>query len=99
MKLCVAFFPSLLDEKAKHGPALAIHSGYSMAAFQIEHPDQSKDENAWYVAQVEGTLRAYEVFSRKRPLTSSGFGRPIVKRDAGTLVTFVHETAAKCNSK
>ena len=100
VKLCVAFFPSLLDEKAKHGPALAIHSGYSMAAFQIEHPDQSKDENAWYVAGVEGTLRAYEAILQKEPASHlPALDALIVKRDAGTLVTFVHETAAKCNSK
>ena len=100
VKLCVAFFPSLLDEKTKHGGDLVIQSGYSMAAFQIEHPEQSKDENAWYVAGVEGTLRAYEAILQKEPKSRLPvLDALIVKRDAGALVTLVHETATKCKSK
>jgi|SRR6266536_1298441 len=101
VSLCTEFFPSLLrDSKKKHGGDLAMQSGYSIAAFQIEHPTEAKDENALYLAGVEGTLRTYEAILLKEPKSRwSELDALIAKRERGELASFVRETVPKCKKK
>ena len=99
--LCTEFFPSLLpNSKKNHGGDLAMHFGYAMAAFQIEHPTEANDENALYLAGVEGTLRMYEAILAKEPKAHwPEIDALLAKRASGELATFVRETVPKCKKK
>jgi hypothetical protein len=100
VSLCTQFFPTLLDGKSKHGGDLAMQSAYSMAAYEIEHPDQAKDENALYLAGIEGTLRAYESILRKEPKSREpSLDELLAKRQSGELAAFVRDTSPKCKGK
>ena len=101
--LCTEFFPSLLrdsDSKKRHGGDLVMQSGYAIAAFQIEHPTEAKDESALYLAGVEGALRTYEAILLKEPKSRwVELDALIAKREKGELAIFVRETVPKCKKK
>jgi hypothetical protein len=95
--LCTAFYPPLLDSKKNHASELAVQSAYSMAGFLIEHPEKAQDENARYLAGVEGTLRTYESILQKDPKAHwPVLDELLAKRERGELAAFVEATVPKC---
>jgi hypothetical protein len=65
--LCTEFYPPLLGADKNYASELVMQGPYSMAAFEIQHPDQAADEVSTYLAAVEGTLRTYEAILQKKP--------------------------------
>ena len=99
VSVCVEFYPSLLQSQKNHATELVMQAVYS-TAFVIEHPDQSQDENAKYLAGVEGALRAYESILQKEPKAHwPVLDDLLAKREKGELAAFVTATAPKCSKK
>ncbi len=100
VSLCTAFYPPLLESKKNHAAELAVQSAFSMGAFVIEHPEKAQDENAKYLAGVEGTLRAYESILQKEPKARwPVLDELVAKREKGELAAFVEATVPRCKSK
>ena len=98
ISLCSGMIPGILDNKKNHGTELMMQSMFSQATFLIENPDSADDEQAKYLAGVEGMLNAYEVIrAKKKKVKIKALNRLIEMRDTGTLNDFVAETTLKCN--
>ena len=98
--LCTEFYPPLLGAEKNYASELLMQGPYSMAAFEIQHPDQAADEASTYLAGVEGTLRAYEAILQKKPKARwPVLDDLLAKREKGELAAFVRETVPRCKSK
>jgi hypothetical protein len=98
--LCTEFYPPLLGADKNYASELVMQGPYSMAAFEIQHPDQAADEVSTYLAAVEGTLRTYEAILQKKPKARwPVLDDLLAKRERGELAAFVRETVPKCKSK
>jgi hypothetical protein len=97
VSLCGEFVKPLMSAKKNYASEIFAQSMFSSAAFVIEHPAQKDDEEAKYLAGLEGSLRMYESIRKAKPKVSWPLlDELIVKRDAGQLAEYVHEKMAKC---
>src|SRR4051812_14374512 len=65
VKLCANLLGDLGESKNGYPGAITATTLASEAAFVIEHPEKSKDEEAIYLAGVDGALHAYEAIRLK----------------------------------
>ena len=69
----------------------------SSAAFMIEHPDKSKDEQAVATAGLLGALKAYQSILKEEPDSRWPYVDKVVQmRDQGKLDEYVTDTRRKC---
>ena len=69
---------------------------FSSAAFIIENPDKAKDEQAVYLAGLEGSLKAYESILKVKPKAKWEFLDGLIeKRNKGELDEYVAEILKK----
>ncbi len=90
---CTSFMLPLLDKKNKNYSAeLVVQQMFSSAAFIIENPDKAKDDQAVYLAGVEGVLRTYESILKVKPKAKQEFLDGLIeKRGKGELGNYVYE--------
>jgi carboxypeptidase Q len=97
VKLCGQFMSSVLGAKKNYSSEIIVQNMFSTAAFVIEHPDQKDNEEAKYLAGVEGALRAYESIRKTKPKVKWPIlDELIAKRDAGELAAYVREKMPAC---
>jgi hypothetical protein len=97
VSLCGEFVKPLTGTKKNYSSEIFAQSLFSSAAFVIEHPDQKDDQEATYLAGLEGSLRMYESIRKAKPKVSWPIlDELIVKRDAGQLAEYVREKMPKC---
>lgn len=65
--VCPGLLPQLVNTKRNYAHELAMQVVYSSAAFIVEHPEQQVDQQAVFVAGVEGALKSYEAILKARP--------------------------------
>jgi hypothetical protein len=97
-KLCTNVLGTAYDkEKYRHAPEVTAQLVLSSGAFIIENPDKSKDDQAQYLAAVEGVLKAYQAILSKEPdATSKALNDLIQKQKDGKLADLVRSSAKKC---
>ncbi len=99
VSVCGAFLGAVSGSKKNYGPELLVQSTLSSAAFAIEHPEKASDNEAMYLAGLEGALKAYEsILKTKGNARSSFLDDLIQKRNANALVDYVRQKMEKCKS-
>ena len=89
VKVCSGPLSALLDTKKNYSPELFTHNLFASASFIIENPDKAKDDNAVFVAGVEGVLRMYESILKEKPKARhKALDQLMQKRDQGE---FAHQ--------
>lgn len=69
----------------------------SSAAFMIEHPDKTKDEQAVATAGLLGALKAYQSILKEEPDARWPYVDKVIQmRDQGKLDEYVSDTRRKC---
>lgn len=97
VKVCPSFLEPLLGKDKNYGNKIFFHALFSQGAFMIENPDKSKDDQAIYLAGLEGALRYYEAIRKEKPKTKWPLlDTLLAKRDAGQLGDYVREKMAAC---
>lgn len=97
VSLCGAFMRPVLESKKNYAPEIFTQSMFSSVAFVIEHPDQKDNEEAKYLAGVQGSLKAYESIRKTNPKVQwPVLDELIAKREAGTLAAYVKEKMPEC---
>jgi len=97
--LCGDLLGPVVGSKYKYAAELTTQMLFSGGAFVILHRDSAPDEEAVYLAGVEGAVRCYEAILLKQPKRHHPFLDDLVKRRRdGTLAAYVHEAMAKCKS-
>lgn len=82
----------LLEKKNKNGTDMIGAYTIGMAAFKIQNPDRSADENAAQLAGLELALKVYEGIVKEKPKTKfDPVEALIVKRNNGQLAAAVAE--------
>lgn len=95
--LCTNVFGEPKQFKGDYDAELTGQSAYSQAKFIIENPDKAKDQNAVYVAGVEGTLRAWESIKKEKPKAKFKLMDELLeKQKTGILADYVKTNAVKC---
>jgi len=99
--ICTDLVHPLLGSKNPYEGELLMQQIFSMAAFEIEHPDQADDNTAVQMAGVEGILKTYDSILKLKPKAKSDFLNDLIsKRDAGQLKPYVKGIATdKCKPK
>jgi len=69
VNICGKALSGFLSKKSKYKfeSEIVTQMMLSSAAFVIEHPDQAADDQAQYLAGVQGTLKAYEAILKIKP--------------------------------
>jgi hypothetical protein len=79
-----------LDKKNKNSTELIGQYTIGLAAFKLENPSKSNDENATQLAALESVLRTYETMLREKPKSKHALmDEYILKRDKGELKALV----------
>ena len=100
VKLCTTFLGDLGNSKKGYPGEIIASMMASQAAFAIEHPEKVKDDDAVYLAGVEGALQTYQSIHSKDPKYKLAKLESLIQmRDQGKLADFVHETAKQCVAK
>ncbi|MFL6247105.1 MAG: hypothetical protein ACJ74H_13825 [Thermoanaerobaculia bacterium] len=99
VQVCGAFVKPLMSANKNYSPEIFAQSMFSSAAFVIEHPDQKDNDEAKYLAGLEGSLRAYESIHKAKPKVQWALlDELIVKRDAGELPEYVRAVMPDCTN-
>ncbi len=100
VKVCPSLLDPLLDSKKNYSTELVVQPLFSSAAFIIENPDKANDDEAVYLAGVEGALKAYEAILKAKPKARwAVLDEMIEKRNKGELTAYVKQLIAqKCSA-
>jgi hypothetical protein len=94
---CFEYFGKLPSPAHGHTKEIVNQMIISSAAFMIEHPDKSKDEQAVATAGLLGSLKAYQAILRQEPDARWPFVDKLVEmRDQGKLDDYITGTRRKC---
>src|ERR1700676_3648068 len=95
--VCNDYFGKMPDPPRGHSKEIVRQMIISSAAFMIEHPDKSKDEQAVATAGLLGSLKAYQAILKGDSDARGPYVDKIVQmRDQGKLDDFVSDTRRKC---
>jgi hypothetical protein len=97
VKLCSGILGDLGDSKTGYPGALLATMMASQAAYVIENPSKAKDNNAVYLAGLEGALDGYQAIHNK----DSNYRLPhledlLQNRSEGKLPDYVRSATKKC---
>ncbi|HEX7284821.1 MAG TPA: hypothetical protein VF532_01485 [Candidatus Angelobacter sp.] len=99
VNMCVPVMGDLGRSRYRYAPQLGAQFGLEMAVFLIEHPNQSGDLNAQYMAGLQGALRAYKSILKTEPMAVSAQMEALINlQDKGKLEEYVRERAKECPS-
>jgi len=90
--VCPPLLPPLVRSGRNYAHELAMQVVYSSAAFIVEHPDQQADQQAVFLAGVEGALKAYQAILKARPKARWYYLDGLIeKRDKGELKEYLRK--------
>jgi hypothetical protein len=99
VNMCSSVMGDLGHSRYRYAPQLGAQFGLEMAVFLIEHPNQSGDLNAQYMAGLQGALRAYKNILKTQPMAVSAQMEALINlQDKGKLEEYVRERAKECPS-
>jgi hypothetical protein len=95
--VCDDYFGAIPKTPRAHMREIVSQMAISSAAFMIEHPDKSKDEQAVAMAGLLGSLKTYQSILKGDPSARWPFvDKVIMMRDEGKLDDYVTDTRRKC---
>ncbi|HLA96522.1 MAG TPA: hypothetical protein VK612_12440 [Pyrinomonadaceae bacterium] len=95
---CGEIFTLFSDKKNKNSSDMTGAYMLGMAAFKLENPDKSGDENAVQQAGLGTALKAYEGIVKEKPKTKNdAIETLLTRRNNGELATIV--AASNCKKK
>lgn len=95
--VCNHYFGQLPKATRGHIREIVNQMVISSAAFMIEHPDKSKDEQAVATAGLLGALKSYQSILKQEPEARWPYVDKVVQmRDQGKLDEFITDTRRKC---
>src|ERR1700693_3695522 len=95
--VCNDYFGQLPKVTRGHIREIVNQMVISSAAFMIEHPDKTKDDQAVATAGLLGALKAYQSILKQEPDSRWPYVDKVVQmRDQGKLDDFVTDTRRKC---
>jgi hypothetical protein len=90
--VCPGLVPQLVNTKRNYAHELAMQVVYSSAAFIVEHPELQVDQQAVFLAGVEGALKSYEAILKARPRARWYFLDNLVQmRNKGELKEYLRK--------
>lgn len=100
VKFCADLIDPALGKKYAYSAEVGLHPLFAAAVFAIQHPEESGDDGAMYLAGLEGALRVYEVLVKSKPGAKlAAMDDLLAKRDSGALPGYVEKLAQKkCKS-
>jgi hypothetical protein len=99
VNVCFDYFGKLPDPPRGHSTEIARQMVISSAAFMIEHPDKTKDEQAIALSGLLGSIKAYQAILKQDPDARwAQMDKLVQMRDQGKLDDFVGDTRRKCKS-
>jgi hypothetical protein len=99
VNMCSSVMGDLGHSRYRYAPQLGAQFGFEMAVFIIEHPNQTNDLNAQYMAGLQGALRAYKNILKTQPMAVSAQMEALINlQDKGKLEDYVRERAKECPS-
>lgn len=97
VKFCTSLLGPRSDPENSHWPDVSTQMLYSGAAFMIENPKKKNDQQAVYLAGLDGALKTYEAILKKEPQARWPFVDGLIeKRDQGKLGEYVKQVTTKC---
>ena len=100
VNVCYEFFGSLPKPPRGHSLEIVNQMAISSAAFMIEHPDKSKDEQAIATAGLLGALKAYQAILKGDTDARWPYLDKIIQmRDQGKLDDYISDTRRKCQQE
>jgi len=97
VKFCTDLLGPRSKPESRHAAEISTQMLFSAAAFVIENPKKAKDQQAVYLAGVEGALKSYEAALKKDPEARwPSVDGIIEKRDQGKLDEYVKQAMKKC---
>lgn len=97
VNVCDEYFGAVPKQPRGHVREIVNQMIISMAAFMIEHPDKTKDEQAIATAGLLGSLKAYQAILKADPDARWPYIDKVVQmRDQGKLDDFVSDMRRKC---
>jgi hypothetical protein len=95
--VCNDYFGQLPKATRGHIREIVNQMVISSAAFMIEHPDKTKDDQAVATAGLLGALKVYQSILKQDPDARWPYVDKVVQmRDQGKLDEFVTDTRRKC---
>jgi len=95
--VCTEFLVPLLKSDHKYSSEINLQMIASGGAFVIEHPDKMHDNDAVYLASLEGSLAVYESILKAVPEARWKFlDDLLVRRDKGTLPEYIAKKKKDC---
>ena len=100
VKVCVSLVEPALSKKYPYSGEVGLQPMFSATAFVIQHPSEATNDNAMYLAGLEGALRVYEVLVNSKPDAKlSPLDDLLSIRNRGELAAYVDKVAKKkCKS-
>jgi hypothetical protein len=94
---CTDLLPALSKGDKNDAFIIRTQLMFSGARYAIQKPGSTADDEAQYMAGVEGALRTYEVLVAQKPKDQlPALDELLKKREAGTLEDYVKAQAAHC---
>lgn len=97
--MCTPVLGDLGASRYRYAPQVGAQFGLGMATFIIEHPNQTTDLNAQYLAGVESALKVYSAILKARPnAKSEDLDELLDLQTQGKLDQTVRDRAKDCAS-
>ena len=97
VKLCTNVLGESRQIKGNYESELVGQLAYSQAKFIIENPARAQDDEAVYLAGVEGVLRTWRAIKAEKPKAKFPLMEELVqKQQAGTLAEYVKTGMKEC---
>ena len=97
VKFCTALLGPRSDPENSHWSDVSTQMLYSGAAFMIENPKKKNDQQAVYLAGLDGALKSYEAILKREPQARWPFVDGLIeKRDQEKLDEYVKQSTTKC---
>jgi hypothetical protein len=97
VKFCTDLLGPRPTPDGSHMSEISSQMLYSGAAFMIENPKKKNDQEAVYLAAVDGALKSYEAVLKKEPQARWPFVDGLIeKRGQGKLEEYVKQAMKKC---
>jgi hypothetical protein len=97
VKFCTDLLGLRPNPESSYWSGISTQMLFSGAAFMIENPKKKKDQQAIYLAGVDGALKSYEAILKKEPEARWPFVDELIeKRNQGKLEEYVQQAMKKC---
>ena len=97
VKFCTDLLGPRPNPESSYWSGISTQMLYSGAAFMIENPKKKNDQQAVFLAGVDGALKSYEAILKTDPQARWPFVDALIeKRDQGKLGEYIKQAMTKC---